>query len=183
MKDFGLREEVSGQLFHPLPREPVFLTAAPQRAQPNTPDMVTEGAECREIGRHGMIDEVAPNDLRQPEPLIGDRLVHPPSQLLLDLREFCPHSVTPGLPLKQELTLARASADENEPEEFEGFRFSEPALRSSTAAWRPNSSRRVLSGWSDSENSSNRLRIASQKRRASDLVLKADDDIVSITSR
>ena len=126
-----MREEVSGQLFHPLPREPVFLTAAPQRAQPNTPDMVTEGAECREIGRHGMIDKVAPNDLRQPEALIGDRLVHPPSQLLLDLREFCPHSVTPGLPLKQELTLARASADENEPEEFEGFRFSEPALRSS----------------------------------------------------
>src|SRR5262245_66155989 len=91
--------------------------------------MVTEGAECREIGRHGMIAKVAPNDLRQPEALVGDRLVHPPSQLLLNLREFCPHSVTPGFPSEPELTLARTSADENEPDEFEGFRFSEPAPR------------------------------------------------------
>ena len=30
--------------------------------------MVAEGAECRKVGRHGMIDKVAPNDLRQPTP-------------------------------------------------------------------------------------------------------------------
>jgi pimeloyl-ACP methyl ester carboxylesterase len=35
------------------------------------------------------------------------------------------------------------------------------------AAWRPNSNRRVLSGWSDSANSCNRVRIASRKRWAS----------------
>jgi len=55
--------------------------------------------------------------------------VHPPSQLLLYLREFCPHSVAPVFPFKQDFTLARASADENEPEEFEGFRLSELAPR------------------------------------------------------
>src|SRR5262245_57453527 len=131
MKNLGLWEKIIGQLCDPLPRKAVLLTAAPQRAQPEAANMVTEGAECREIGRHGMIDKVAPNDLRQPEALVGDRLVHPLSQLLLNLREFCPHSVTPGFPFKQELTPARASADENEPEEFEGFRFSEPAPRSS----------------------------------------------------
>src|SRR5215469_3205076 len=36
-----------------------------------------------------------------------------------------------------------------------------------TAAWRPNSITRVLTGWSDSENAANRSRIASRNRRAS----------------
>jgi hypothetical protein len=71
MKDFGLREEVIGQLSNPLPREPVFLTASPQRAQPEAPDMVAEGAECRKVGRHSVVREVAPNDLRQPAPWSG----------------------------------------------------------------------------------------------------------------
>jgi hypothetical protein len=39
--------------------------------------------------------------------------------------------VAPGFPFNQELTLARSSADENKPEEFEGLRLSEPTLRSS----------------------------------------------------
>jgi hypothetical protein len=60
VKDLGLRKEVIGQLCHPLPREAVILTAAPQRAQPKARDMVTEGAECRGVKRHGMIGEVAP---------------------------------------------------------------------------------------------------------------------------
>jgi hypothetical protein len=42
MKDFGLREKVIGQPRHPLPREAVLLTAAPQRAQPEAPDVVAE---------------------------------------------------------------------------------------------------------------------------------------------
>src|SRR5215471_11806985 len=45
--------------------------------------------------------------------------------------------------------------------------FPSPRCARLAAAKRPNSIRRVLSGCNDSENSSNRLRIASQKRRAS----------------
>src|SRR5215475_5457362 len=45
--------------------------------------------------------------------------------------------------------------------------FPSPRVARRSAAKRPNSIRRVLSGLSDSENSSNRLRISSQKRRAS----------------
>src|SRR5215813_5829021 len=40
VKDLGLREEVIGQLWHPLPRKPIPLTASPQRAQPEAFDMV-----------------------------------------------------------------------------------------------------------------------------------------------
>ena len=52
-----------------------------------------------------MIGEVASDNLRQPAPLFGDRLVHPLSHLLLDLLELAPHAVTPGFPLKEELAL------------------------------------------------------------------------------
>src|SRR5262245_53337819 len=79
VKDLGLREEVSGQLWHPFPRKAVLLTAAPQRAEPEARHMVAKGAECRIVGRHGVIGEIAPYDLRQPTPLFGDRLVHEPS--------------------------------------------------------------------------------------------------------
>ena len=54
-----------------------------------------EGAQCREVGRHGVIREEAPHHLRQPLSLFGNGLMHPPSQFLLDLRELCPHAITP----------------------------------------------------------------------------------------
>ena len=78
MKDLRLREKIIGQPCHPLPREAVLLTASPQRARPEAPDMVSEGAECRGISRHGVMRKIAPNDLRQPTPLFGDCLVHSP---------------------------------------------------------------------------------------------------------
>src|SRR5262249_13546760 len=78
MKYPGLRQKVIGQLIHPLPCETILLTAPQQRAQPEALDMVEECDERRGVGRHGMVGEVAPNDLRQPTPLLGDRPVHPP---------------------------------------------------------------------------------------------------------
>src|SRR5262245_3965889 len=78
VKNLGLWEKVIGQLCDPLPCEVILLTAAPQRAQPEAHNMVAKGAECREVSRHGVIGKVAPNDLRQPTPLFGDRLVHSP---------------------------------------------------------------------------------------------------------
>src|SRR5262245_51405706 len=78
VKNLGLREKVIGQLCDPLPREVILLAAAPQRAQPEAHNVVAKGAECQEVSRHGVIGKVAPNDLRQPTPLFGDRLVHSP---------------------------------------------------------------------------------------------------------
>ena len=77
VKDLGLREKVIGQPCHPLPRKTVLLTAAPQRAQPEALDMVAEGAERRHVKRHGMVRKIAPNDLRQPTPLL--RVTNSPS--------------------------------------------------------------------------------------------------------
>src|SRR5262249_26868836 len=61
-------------------------------------------------------------------PLVRGWLVHPLSQLLLDLLEFCSHSVAPGLPLKEELASTRRAADKAKSQEIEGFRFANPAL-------------------------------------------------------
>src|SRR6478736_7006921 len=86
-----------------------------------------EGAQCREVGRHGVIREEAPHHLRQPSSLFGNGLMHPPSQFLLDLRELCPHAITPGSPFKEEFAPSGLTADVGEPQELEGLRLSEPA--------------------------------------------------------
>ena len=86
-----------------------------------------EGAQCREVGRHGVIREEASHDLRQPSSLLWNGLMHSPSQLLLDLRELRPHAITPGSPFEEELAPSRSTANVDEPQELEGLRFSEPA--------------------------------------------------------
>src|SRR5262245_16613419 len=80
------------------------------------------------VGRRCVVVVEASNNLLQPCPLFGDWLVHPLSQLLLDLLEFCSHSVAPGLPLKEELASTRRAADKAKSQEIEGFRFANPAL-------------------------------------------------------
>ena len=101
------REPIFGQLRNPLPGRAVFLTASPERPLPEFGD---EEAECGQrpiIGRHGMIVEVALDDLSQPFPLDRDRLVPALPQLLLDGLQLRSHAIAPGLPLEKELAPAR----------------------------------------------------------------------------
>src|SRR6476660_2653305 len=126
-----------------------------------------EGAQCREVGRHGVIREEAPHHLRQPLSLFGNGLMHPPSQFLLDLHELCPHAITPGSPFKEEFAPSGLTADVGEPKNLKVSGFPSPRRARLSTAWRPNPIRRVFSKLSDSENSCNRSRITSQKRRAS----------------
>ena len=89
--------------------------------------MVVERLQGTAVGRHGMVVVVAGDDLPQPPSLLGNGLVHPPSQFLLDLRELRLHSVAAGLPMDLEVSPARPAADERKAQEGEGFRFAEPA--------------------------------------------------------
>ena len=59
--------------------------------------------------------------------------MHPPSQFLLDLRELCPHAITPGSPFKEEFAPSGLTADVGEPQELEGLRLSETILSSRAA--------------------------------------------------
>src|SRR5215213_9489228 len=167
MKDPRFREVVVGQLRHPAPQGVVGLTAPPERAPPEPDDLGPEVAECRVVGRHGVVGEEAPDNLRQPAALFGDGLVPPPSQFLLDLPELRPQPIPPGLPLQQEGAAAADAADEVKPRKSKVSGLPSPRRARPAAARRPNSIRRVLSGWSDKANASNLSRSASRKRRAS----------------
>src|SRR5229473_913153 len=116
---------------HSLPREAVLLATPPQRAQPDALHMIVECSQCRAVGRHGMIGEEASDHLLEPSPLLRDRLMHPPSQFLLDLPERCPHAIAPCCPFDKELSTAVAFTDEGKAEKVEGLRFSEPAMSAS----------------------------------------------------
>lgn len=82
--------------------ELMFLAAPPQHAQPNALDVETECLQRRPIEWDSVIGDEAPDDLLEPSPLRGDRLVHSPSQFLLDGLELGPHSVVPGFPHDEE---------------------------------------------------------------------------------
>jgi len=127
VKDFRFREEVLSKLLYLGPGSIIRLAPPPERAQPGAGDLMPELAECRKIGGHGVVVKEAFDHLRQPSPLFGDRPVHLPPQLLLDLLEFGPHTVVPGFPLEQKCAPAAAAADMGEPQEIEGFRFAKPA--------------------------------------------------------
>src|ERR1700716_3320951 len=85
MEDNRLWKPGIHQLRHPFPRHPILLAATPQRASPEAGHMMPEHIQCLTVGRHCVIIEVAANNPPQPFSLVGDRLVHAPSHLLLDL--------------------------------------------------------------------------------------------------
>ena len=125
MKGSRLRKPLVSQLQNPYPREAASLTTAPERAQPLTDHVVPERADLALVLWNGVIGEIASDDLSQPFPLFGDRLVHAPSQLLPDFLGSHPHAVTPCPALQLECAATRATADMGEAEEVEGFRFTQ----------------------------------------------------------
>src|SRR5262245_15499875 len=114
----------------PFPREPVFLAAAPKCAIPEPYHVAMERSDRRAVRGNRVIGEVASDDLPQPTPLFGYRLMHALAQLLLDLGELRPHAVAPGLTLYDELTSMRLAADEeaSRPVGFHHQPLSEPSV-------------------------------------------------------
>jgi hypothetical protein len=89
--------------------------------------MVPEHAQCPTVGRHCVVVEVAVDDVPQPFPLCGDRLVHAPPHLLFDRLELRSHAVRSGFPFDLEFARTSFPADEGEAQEVEGLRFTEPS--------------------------------------------------------
>src|SRR3954447_26998059 len=75
MENLGHGEILVGYLQDPFPRRPILLAAAPKRTPPQADDMVAERREGPAVGGHLVVGEVAGDDLLQPFPLLGDRLV------------------------------------------------------------------------------------------------------------
>src|SRR3979490_594568 len=127
MKDIRFREPIFGQLRDLLPSRAVFLASSPERSLPEFGDEEAECSQHLTVGRHGMIVEVALDDLSQPFPLDRDRLVSALPSLLFDGLQLRPRAVSPGFPLEQELAATRLATDKGEAQEVEGLRFAQPA--------------------------------------------------------
>ena len=124
MKDAGLGEPVVGDPRDLLPCRFVLLAAAPERPPPQVDDMVSEGTQGLTVGWDRMVGVVADDDLLQPLPLDGERLMHALSQPVLHFCQFHPHAVATGLPFDEEAATAACAADEGEAEEGESVRCS-----------------------------------------------------------
>src|SRR5262249_46551631 len=114
-----------------------------------------------------IVSEMACNDLLQPATLIWDSLVHSQPQLRLDFLELRLHTAAPGLPRSWKNPRCDLLQMKVKPRNAKVSGRLTPRFLRLTAARRPNSITRVLTGWSDSENAANRSRIASRKRHAS----------------
>ena len=112
MKDPGLGEPVVDELLCSLPLKAVLLATSPERAQPEARDVLEKCTKCRPVSRDGMVGKVTFDNLRQPLPLLRDRLVHASPQLLLDFFELCPQSFALGFPPNDELSPTAATADQ-----------------------------------------------------------------------
>src|SRR5258705_3734084 len=113
MEGIRFREPIFGQLRNLLPSRAVFLTASPERSLPEFGDEEAECSQRPTVGRHGVIVEVALDDLSQPFPLDRDRLVPALPQLLLDGLQLRPHPVSPGFPLEEELAPTPLATDKS----------------------------------------------------------------------
>ena len=82
------------------------MAAAVEEPPPALGNLVPERRKRATVGRHGVVSKVAGDHLLEPFPLLGNRLMHALSQLLLDRLELCPHAVAPVLPFDQEATPA-----------------------------------------------------------------------------
>src|SRR6202142_1254133 len=118
---------------HSLPGEAVLLATPPQRAQPDALHVIVECSQCRAVGRHGMIGEKASDPLLEPSPLLGDRLVHAPSQFLLDPPERWLHAIAPCCSFDKELPTAVAFTDEGKAKKIESLREAPSASKMKVA--------------------------------------------------
>lgn len=81
--------------------------------------MVAKGPQCPEVRGHGVSREVARDHCLRPFALLGDGVVHAPTELRLDVPEPCPHAVTSTLSLELEDTAAGCPTDVRESQERE----------------------------------------------------------------
>ena len=114
---------MSNDLVHALPTHVFGLTAAAQRAMPQTAHLESEGLHTRPIAGHGKVAAVPTHHRAHVLSLCGNRLVHPPSQLRLHLQQLGAQALAAGDPQHHEFALPGLAAAMREAQEVEGVRF------------------------------------------------------------
>lgn len=165
MQNPAWRNVLAGQAIEARPVEPVSLAPAQQGMPPSAADLAPEGVQSQQVSRNCMVRKVAiPDPLK---PCADDRHRFMPSlvKLFADRRQRCSHTLLARQTHDLELPVTVRPATVREPQKVERLR---PCPRSHrrSAAKRPNSIRRVLSGCKVSANFANRSRRSSRNARA-----------------
>ena len=176
----GLGSQSFASRAHTVPGQAVSLAASPKRAPPEVDDMVPERHERPAVCRDRVVGEVARHDLPQPSPLFGDGLVPASPHLLLHVLKFRSQAVAPGLPLEQEFALARLPQMNVNPRNLNVSGLPTPRFSRFAAAKRPNSIRRVFSGWSVSANCLKPRPHRIKEATSIALFLEADNQIIGV---
>ena len=92
-----------------------------------------------------MVVEVAGDDLLQPSPLLGNRLMHAPSQFLLDSLQLCLHAIRRDFRLIWNLPRRVLLQMKVKPRKVKVSGLPSPRRLRFSAAKRPNSISRVFS--------------------------------------
>src|ERR1700733_7152767 len=82
--------------------------------------------ERAEITRHGVVGEVAGDDLPKPSTLLWNGEVHLSSQRVLNFSQLGLRAITTGFPLDEEFSLTCLTADEGEAQKIKGLRLTPP---------------------------------------------------------
>ena len=147
VEDAWFGEPVVGELPDPRPGHSVLLATPPKRAPPMVDDVVTKGRECPAMGRHCVVLEEAGDHLLEPFRLFADWPVHSPPQFLLDLLSFARTRSRRLFLWIRNLPLRDLPLIKVKPRKSTVSGLPSPRCSRLAAAWRPNSIRRVLSGW------------------------------------
>jgi hypothetical protein len=78
-----------------------------------------------EVTRHGVVGEVAGDDLPKPSTLLGNGQVHLSSQRVFDLSQLGLRAITTGFPPYEEFALTCLAADEGEAQKIKGLRLTQ----------------------------------------------------------
>jgi len=88
------RKPPPGYREHALPRQHTLLTAAAQNTPPYAKYPFPEHAEAVQIPGYCVVVEVALHNCAEPSSGVRHSVVHACAELLLDLLQLCPHTLT-----------------------------------------------------------------------------------------
>jgi len=112
---------------HTGPLGAVLLAASPEPTPLEVHHMVSECNQTLGVGRYSVVVVVTANYPSQLYSLLRNGVVHASPQGFLDLVKLGPHSVSPSLPMKQEVATSTATADVSKTKKVERLRFAETA--------------------------------------------------------
>src|SRR5213596_820014 len=121
--DVRNRKPMRNQAKHSTPAQVFGLAAAAQRAVPQSSDLEAEYAQPCSVVGHAEVAGMSGHHRPQVRALLGNGVVHAPSELELDRLEFGSQAFGTRKPQNHELALSRLRTAVREPEEVEGLRL------------------------------------------------------------